>query len=159
MTTDQRVRARGVDVDRPLRGRAHVIGDDVPSEMVASLAARTGAGGLLITGRGFPHGLAHDGVVEPLIRAGVAAVISESMSGGFFRASVKLGLPAFALPGVAGVVADGDEVEVFLREARVRSLRTGAQCSGTPMPRRIAIVLRAGGARAFVAGRYGPPTR
>ena len=176
-----------VDVDSPLRGNAYLFGDDVPcddgivpSRVVSNAYTETttdfGAlamtpidptfpkrfqrGGFLIAGRGFPTGVTHEQAIWALLQIGLAAVISETMAAGFFRAALSGGLPAFTLPGITALAREGDSLEVVLRQATVRNLTTGTELKGARMPFRIAVVLQAGGTRAYVAGKWpvSPPS-
>lgn len=170
-----------MNVDQPMRGRAYVFGDNVPGDdgivpfkVVSNIyetskldfgamamtpvdptfPSRFVPGGFLVAGRNFPTGIAHEQAIWALVQVGVRAVISETMNAGFFQASLNDGLPAFALPGITSVVHEGDEIEVHLREARVRNLTTGQELQGTRMPDRLADTLNAGGKRAFAAAKY-----
>jgi 3-isopropylmalate/(R)-2-methylmalate dehydratase small subunit len=175
------IRFAPLDIDSPLQGKAYVFGDNVPGDdgivpfTVVSNIYETATmdfgslamtpvdptfpmrfvrGGFLIAGQNFPTGIAHEQAIWALVQVGVAAVIVETMAAGFFQAAINDGLPAFALPGITSLVREGDPLEVVLRRALVRNLATGKELRGTPMPERIAVVLQAGGTRAYVAAKY-----
>ena len=170
-----------VAVDQPIRGKAFVFGDNVPGDdgivpfRVVSNIYETGSmdfgalamtpidptfpqrferGGILIAGANFPTGIAHEQAIWALMQVGVAAVVSETMSANFFQAATNDGLPAFSLPGISKLVREGDQLEVWLREGRVKNLTTGRELKGAEMPEHLARVLQAGGLRAFVAQQY-----
>ena len=172
-----------VDVDAALRGKAYVFGDDVPCDdgivprrvvdnrfgpssldfgalaltpLDPTFPKRFERGGFVIAGQRFTTGVAHEQAIWALLQIGVAGVISETMSGGFFRAALHDGLPALALPGITALAREGDLLEVVLRQATVRNLTTGAELKGERMPFRIAAILQAGGTRGYVEGKWGP---
>jgi 3-isopropylmalate/(R)-2-methylmalate dehydratase small subunit len=168
----------GIDVDTPLRGKAYVFGDNIPGDdgivpfsVVrniyetdhSGLAAlcmtpvdptfpeRFERGGFLIAGQNFPTGIAHEQAIWAMAALGVAAVISESMSSGFFQACLNEGLPAYPVAGITTLAREGDELEVQLRTGLIRNLTTGQELQGAAMPERVATVLQSGGTRAYVA--------
>lgn len=171
----------GITVDLPLRGKAYVFGDNVPGDdgivpfrVVSNIyetaktdfgalamtpvdptfPSRFERGGFIVAGKNFPTGITHEQAIWALVQVGVAGVIAETMNAGFFQAALNDGLPAFALPGIASIVNEGDELEVLLRAATVRNLTTGKEIRGAPMPDRLADILSAGGKRAYAALKY-----
>ncbi|MBM4421551.1 MAG: hypothetical protein FJ034_08245, partial [Chloroflexi bacterium] len=167
---------RPINVDTPLRGKAYVFGDDVPVDRGILPAGPAGSadpgrvvmtaldpsfpnrferGGFIVAGRNFPTGVAHERAIRALLDAGVAAVIAETMAGGFFRAALNDGLPAMQIAGITSLVREGDSLEVSLRHATVRNVTTGQERKGFRMGAAVAQQLEAGGTRAFVARKWG----
>ena len=94
----------------PAQAARHVFYDLRPgwTDLVA-------AGDVLVAGRNF--GVGSSRPVAPLLRRlGIAALVADEINSLFLRNAINYGLPAMTVPGVRGVINDGDEITVHLAE-------------------------------------------
>jgi 3-isopropylmalate dehydratase small subunit len=155
----------------PIRGRAHLLGDEVNTDIHCSskylpgrdsafvaarafeqiapgFASRLRPGDLIVAGRHFGINSSREQAVEVMRMMGVAAVLAASFGRQFFRNAINGGLPV-AECDVAGI-EEGDEVELDLAAGRVRVPARGIERAVPPLPAAIRAVLAAGGLIPFV---------
>ena len=94
------------------------------ADRVPGFAASVQRGDLLVGGRNFGYGHPHYPAMRAMRHLGIAGVIAESFSPGFFRGEISMGFPLITCPGIVAAVQRGDEVEVDWDAERVRLLRT-----------------------------------
>ena len=70
------------------------------------------AGDLLVGGRNFGYGHPHYPPMKAMRHLGVAGVIAESFSPGFWRGEISMGFPLVACRGIIDVVKRWDELTV-----------------------------------------------
>ena len=100
-------------------------------------AAGVQRGDLLVGGRNFGYGHPHYPAMRAMRHLGIAGVIAESFSPGFFRGEIAMGFPLVTCPGIVAAVARGDEVEVDWAAAAGAPARPAAQrcrCSRCRLP-------------------------
>lgn len=107
-------------------------------------------GDFIIAGKNFPTGIAHEQAIWAIRDLGVAAVISETMNGGFFEACINEGVPALPAEGISQMVDSGDQLEVNLKSGEIVNLTTDQTLRITPVPDRIAQILEAGGLKSLL---------
>lgn len=127
-----------VDTDVMFPGRAMKLTTDEASRLLFD-AIRPGwsdmvrPGDVILAGRNFGIGSARPvGVL--LMRVGIKAVVSESMSSLFQRNCVNAGLLAVAAPGVLDVADEGDIVQIEQERGRIACRRSGRSCFFQPLP-------------------------
>ena len=157
-----------------LRGRVWVFGDSVNTdEMYPGFAMRLAPeeaakhmfdatrpdwpelvrpGDILVGGRRFGLGSARP-VAALLKILGVSRVVAEEFTSLFLRNCINHGLPALAVPGVAGAFQEGNEAEVDIEEAQVRNVGTNEVLFGQRYPDLILDLLRDGGVRPSLVRR------
>lgn len=114
------------------------------ADLVPNFAQRVHPGDVVVAGRGF--GIPSHPPVPVAIRAsGVSVVVVESTDSAFIRRSLNAGLPVLACPGITGLVAAEDTLEVDLRSGRLVNVDSGAQLSTKPFSPDMLDVLVAGG--------------
>lgn len=88
--------------------------------------------------------------VEPavtlLAQLGIVALVGESISEIFFRNCVSYAMPALELPGVLGMVTEGDTVSVDIGSGRFENVTTGQRAQGAAMPAALLETIAVGGA-------------
>lgn len=94
---------------------------------------RVRKGDFIVAGRNFGHGKAHREGVECFKILGVAAVIADSVSAGFFKNSVYFALPALTGEGVSEKVKQGDELQVDMWTGEIKNLTTGETFRANPV--------------------------
>ena len=108
---------------------------------------RVRPGDVIVGGRNFGYGHPHYPPMVALRNLGIAAVLAESFSPGFWRGETYNGMPLLTVPGISSTVQTGDPVAVEWRTATVRIPRAdGTQTlTGPPPSDRVRRVISAGG--------------
>lgn len=88
-------------------------------------AATVQPGDLLVGGHNFGYGHPHFQAMRAMRHLGIAGVIAESFSPGFFLGEINMGFPLITCPGILASVQRGDEIEVDWESDRVRHLPSG----------------------------------
>jgi 3-isopropylmalate/(R)-2-methylmalate dehydratase small subunit len=102
-------------------------------------------GDFIVAGHNMGYGHDHDHACMAIKGVGVSAVLCESAAPYFLRNSIDHGLPVLEIPGVAGAVRQGDELEINLDRGLLRNLTTGATLTCVPFPTFIMEIIEAGG--------------
>jgi 3-isopropylmalate/(R)-2-methylmalate dehydratase small subunit len=123
------------------------------SDRAPGFAATVQRGDLLVGGRNFGYGHPHYPAMRAMRHLGIAGVIAESFSPGFFRGEISMGFPLVTCPGIVGAVQRGDEVEVDWAAERVRVLRSGAALALQPLSAAESGTLEAGGLIPYLKTR------
>ncbi len=159
------------------RGRAHVLGDNVPHdggvipfrfiparitdpvEIIAhlfddvdpELKSRLKQGDFLVAGRNFLCGKAHNNGLIGLKALGIG-ILCESMPYRSFRAATGLALPMMIrCEGINRVIRDGDEIDVDFATGEVSDLTTGDRHTYPPMAGDVRNMVEQGGMRGVLA--------
>ncbi len=158
------------------RGRAHVLGDDVPhdggviafdfvirrvtkpeellphlfEQVDPTLRDRLAPGDFIVAGRNFLCGKAHNQGLIALKSLGVR-ILCESMPFRSFRAAVGLAVPVLmACAGIAALVRDGDEIEAGMLTGTVTNLSTGQAATYPPLPEGVRGMIASGGMQGLL---------
>lgn len=116
-------------------------------------AASVRKGDLLVGGRNFGYGHPHYPAMRAMRHLGIAGVVAESFSPGFFRGEISMGFPLVTCPGIVGAVERGDEIEVDWAAERVRHLETGRTLALQPLSAAERGTLEAGGLIPYLKTR------
>jgi 3-isopropylmalate/(R)-2-methylmalate dehydratase small subunit len=160
-----------------ITGRAFVFGDNVDTDIIiparflvstdpAELALHAmepvrpgfaaevgGAGGVLVAGENFGCGSSREHAPVALIGAGIRCVVASSLARIFYRNCINTGLPAVICPGVASLVAAGDELSIDLAGGVLDDLTRGARLSFDPLPPFMNDILSRGGLVPYLVER------
>ena len=159
-----------------MRGKAHVFGDDVNTDLIiparylnsidpAFLAGhcmedadpefvrKVRPGDILVAGENFGCGSSREHAPIAIKAAGVACVVAESFARIFFRNAINIALPIVACPDAAGDISDGDELDIDLAAGTLKNLTTGNAFTFPPFAKEIQAIIQAGGLMAFVKSR------
>ncbi|MBQ0925504.1 3-isopropylmalate dehydratase [Saccharopolyspora endophytica] len=109
-----------------------------------TFADRVRPGDVIVGGRNFGYGHPHYPPMVALRDLGIAAVLAESFSPGFWRGETHNGMPLLTVPGISTAVTIGDAVQVDWRTAVV-GVDGGAELRGDPPSPRVRRVIEAGG--------------
>lgn len=101
-------------------------------------------GDIIVGGKNFGTGSSRPGA-RSLYRAGIRALIAESVNGLFLRNSVNFGLPALQCSGVFDAFQEGDIAEINFTAGTVRNTRSGVVVQGQPLPQMLMDIIDAGG--------------
>jgi 3-isopropylmalate dehydratase small subunit len=118
-------------------------------------AAKVEPGDIVVAGRNWGCGSSREQAPENLGLLGVAAVVAESFGRIYFRNAIAIGFPNLACPGVHAAFADGDRLQLRLREATVRNPRTGIELQGNPWTADMTAIVEAGGLLEVLKARLG----
>ncbi|SRR5713101_3406077 len=148
------------------RGRVWKFGDNIDTDRLApydmgnppwserrstvlkerpEFAAECQPGDFLVAGRNFGCGSSREPAVDNLRLLELSCVIAESFARIFYRNTIATGFPSLACPGISSACADGDELEVNIREATIRNLSRGTELSAQPFDDTMLAILEAGG--------------
>lgn len=114
---------------------------------------RVRQGDIIVGGRNFGYGHPHYPPMVALRNAGIAAIVAESFSPGFWRGETFNGMPLITIPGVAAAVTAGDAVTLDWRAASLRTVG-GACLVGTPPNARTVKVIEAGGSYELLIAEH-----
>lgn len=154
-----------------LRGRVHVLGDDINTDqhcsskylpgrdnahiaqhafeqLVPGFASRLKAGDVIVAGRNFGINSSREQAVHVMRTMGVAAVVAPSFGRQFFRNAINNGLPVIECD-IAGI-AQGDDIEIDVDAGTIAVAARGIARSVPRLPREIQAILAAGGLLAFL---------
>jgi 3-isopropylmalate/(R)-2-methylmalate dehydratase small subunit len=125
-------------------------------------AATVQRGDLLVGGRNFGYGHPHYPAMKAMRHLGIAGVVAESFSPGFFRGEISMGFPLVTCPGIVGAAARGDAIEVDWAAACVRLPANGRALPLEPLGAAERQTLEAGGLIPYLKNRLargtGAPT-
>lgn len=127
------------------------------SDYVADFASTVSQGDLLIGGENFGYGHPHYPAMRAMRHLGIAAVIAESFSPGFFRGEMSMGFPLITCPGIRAATARGDELTVDWATNEVKNLRTGQMLPLQPFAASERGMLEAGGLIPYLKRRMAKP--
>jgi 3-isopropylmalate dehydratase small subunit len=155
----------------PIRGKAHLLGDDVNTDihcsskyfpgkdnayvaqhvfeqLVPGFAARVKPGDVVVAGGNFGINSSREQAVHVLRAMGISAIVARSFGRQFFRNCINNGLPAIECD-VVGIV-QGDEVDIDLPAGRVVVAARGIARKVAPLPAAVQALLAAGGLIPFL---------
>lgn len=89
-------------------------------------------GDFLIGAANFGYGHPHYPPMIAMRAMGIAGVIAESFSPGYWRGEIAMGFPQFECPGIQSLVQRWDGVEIDLIEHTITNLRTSRSLPFTP---------------------------
>ena len=110
-------------------------------------------GDLLVGGHNFGYGHPHYPAMRAMRHLGVAGVIAESFSPGFFRGEISMGFPLITCPGIRAATQRWDALQVDWERGVVRNQRTGAALSFEPWSSTERATIEAGGFTPYLKAR------
>ena len=154
-----------------IRGRAHILGDEVNTDIhcsskyfpgkdnayaaqhafeqvVPGFAARFKPGDIIVAGRNFGINSSREQAVHIMRMMGVAAIIAPAFGRQFFRNAINNGLPVVECD-VSGIAA-GDEIAIDLAAGRVAVPARSIAREVPPLPAEVQKILAAGGLIPFL---------
>lgn len=108
-------------------------------------AAKMCRGDLIIAGRNFGYGHPHYPSMIAMRHIGIAGVIGESFSPGYWMGEISKGFPQVPCPGILQSVQPWDELEVDWSASVVRNLTRATELSFAPLSPSEMQTLEAGG--------------
>ena len=92
---------------------------------------------------------------ETVPSTGISAVAANSFATGYWREEIAEGFPQIACPGITGLVARWDSVEVDWDSAEIRNCTTGDALPIIPYSKAEIGMLRTGGLIPYLRKRLG----
>ncbi|MDB5742447.1 MAG: 3-isopropylmalate dehydratase [Polaromonas sp.] len=111
-------------------------------------------GDLLLGNHNFGYGHPHYPPMKVMRHLGIAGVIAESFSPGYWRGEISMGFPQISCPGILKFADRWDELEVDWAEQRVRNLTQGGDIAFEPLPSGDLKMLEAGGLETYLKQRF-----
>lgn len=111
-------------------------------------------GDLLVGNHNFGYGHPHYPPMKAMRHLGIAGVIAESFSPGYWRGEISMGFPQVSCPGILGFVQRWDELEVDWQAQLVRNLTQGTELGFEPLPTADLKMLEAGGLETYLKKRF-----
>lgn len=102
-------------------------------------------GDLLVGNINFGYGHPHYPPLRAMRHLGVAGIIAESFSPGYWRGEISMGFPQVPCPGILQFVQRWDEVEIDWTSQTVRNLTQKTEKSFEPLAKADLEMLAAGG--------------
>ena len=102
-------------------------------------------GDLLVGNHNFGYGHPHYPPMKAMRHMGIAGVIAESFSPGYWRGEISMGFPQVSCPGILGFVERWDDIEVDWTAGVVRNLTRTTEIAFEPLSRADRQMLEAGG--------------
>jgi 3-isopropylmalate/(R)-2-methylmalate dehydratase small subunit len=102
-------------------------------------------GDLVIGADNFGYGHPHYPPMRAMRHLGIAGVIAESFSPGYWRGEISMGFPQVSCPGILGHVQRWDDIEVDWLAGLVRNLTQKKDIAFEPLSRGDRQMLEAGG--------------
>ena len=154
-----------------IRGKAHLLGDDINTDLhcsskyhpgrdnayvalhafeqlVPGFAARIKPGDVIVAGRNFGNNSSREQAVHVLHAMKVGGIVAASFGRQFFRNCINNGMPVVEC-GIAGIAQD-DEIELDLAAGRVAVPARGLAHEVPPLPAEVRAILAAGGLIPFL---------
>jgi 3-isopropylmalate/(R)-2-methylmalate dehydratase small subunit len=123
------------------------------ADRAPGFASTVQRGDLLVGGRNFGYGHPHYPAMRAMRHLGIAGVVAESFSPGFFRGEISMGFPLVTCPGIVAAVRRGDEIEVDWDSAQVRVPARGHTLVLQPLSAAERETLEAGGLIPYLKAR------
>jgi 3-isopropylmalate/(R)-2-methylmalate dehydratase small subunit len=111
-------------------------------------------GDLLVGNHNFGYGHPHYPPMRAMRHMGIAGVISESFSPGYWRGEISMGFPQVSCPGILAFVERWDELEVDWSAQLIRNLSQGTTIAFEPLPKADLEMLEAGGLETYLKKRF-----
>ena len=102
-------------------------------------------GDLLVGNHNFGYGHPHYPPMKAMRHMGIAGVLAESFSPGYWRGEISMGFPQVSCPGILAFVERWDEIEVDFDANEVRNLTKGRSLPIEPLSYADREMLDAGG--------------
>jgi 3-isopropylmalate/(R)-2-methylmalate dehydratase small subunit len=142
------------DIIAPADTISFGLGDEQELKLVKENAFRTvreklfekvQPGDILVAGKNFGLGSHREPANKALVSLGFSAVLADSVARLFFRNSVAIGFPTFQVPGITGLVEEGDELEIDLVNWSVSNVSRGGEIALTPYSDLVRSIMDQGG--------------
>jgi 3-isopropylmalate/(R)-2-methylmalate dehydratase small subunit len=111
----------------------------------AEFQSKVRKGDVVVGADNFGYGHPHYPPMRAMRHLGIAGVIAESFSPGYWRGEISMGFPQVSCPGILGFVERWDDIEVDWTAGVVRNLTRTKEIAFEPLSRADRQMLEAGG--------------
>lgn len=111
-----------------------------------------GEGDIVVAGKNFGIGSSRP-VAQLFKQLGVAALVADEFNSLFLRNSINFGMPVATIPGVSGLLADGDVVRLDIGAATLERTADGLMLAGQPLPQFVLDIIAQGGILPMLAAQ------
>ena len=116
-------------------------------------ASQVRPGDLLVGNHNFGYGHPHYPPMIAMRKLGIAGVIAESFSPGYWRGEIAMGFPQIACPGILSAVERWDELEVDWTRCRITNHTSGAELQFDALAEADRQMLESGGLIGYLHAR------
>jgi len=120
----------------------------------AEFQSKVRKGDVVVGADNFGYGHPHYPPMKAMRHMGIAGVIAESFSPGYWRGEISMGFPQVSCPGILAFVERWDEIEVDWAAQQVKNLTRGTTIAFEPLPRGDLEMLEAGGLETYLKKRF-----
>ncbi len=117
-------------------------------------ASKVKPGDVLVGNQNFGYGHPHYPPMKAMRHLGIAAVIAESFSPGYWRGEISMGFPQIACPGICKFVSRWDEVELDWTTGVLRNLTQKTEIHAECLAKADHDMLAAGGLERYLKLRF-----
>jgi len=149
-----------------IRGRVWKFGDNVDTDVIApystlslpwserrqsvlpirpEFVGRVQPGDIIVAGHNWGCGSSREQAPENLKLLQLGAVVAESFGRIYFRNCIAIAFPNLVCPGIHDGCAEGEDVEIDLRDATVRNLTRGTTLQARPYTDNMLAIIEQGG--------------
>lgn len=138
--TDAIIPARYLNTHDPQELAAHCM-EDARTDFAGGVQQ----GDIIVAGRNFGCGSSREHAPIAIKACGIACCIAPGYARIFYRNAINIALPIFESPEAAKEVADGDEIEIDIKNGELRDITRNKNFSFRPFPEEIRKIIDAGG--------------
>ncbi len=155
-----------------LKGKAIKFGDDISTDHIApgryfhlrsnlkelakhtledadpNFVKKVEPGDFVVGGKNFGLGSSREHAPRVIKLSGVGAVLAQTFARIFYRNAINVGLPVIECD--TGKIDEGDQLEVYLEEGRIKNLTKGEELTFAPIPGFMLRILQEGGLSAHI---------
>lgn len=111
----------------------------------AEFPEKVKAGDIIVAGKNFGCGSSREHAPISIKACGVSLVIAPTFARIFFRNSINIGLPLLECKEAADDLKSGDEIEVDLKQGKIKNISNGKEYSASAYPKFMQELIDAGG--------------
>lgn len=128
INTDEIIPARYLNVHDEAELAKHAM-EDIDGDFIK----RVKTGDVVVAGENFGCGSSREHAIWALRGAGVTVVIAKSYARIFFRNAINNGFLAIECPEAVDIVKTGDEIEIDIKNGKLRNLSSGQEANFVPL--------------------------
>ena len=145
INTDEIIPARYLNTSDPAELAKHCMEDADPE-----FSGKVRQGDIIVAGLNFGCGSSREHAPIALKAAGVACVIAGSFARIFYRNAFNMGIPILECPDAAGIIEEGDLVDLSLESGTITVEKNGKILKAQPVPEFMQALLNEGGLMGYV---------
>lgn len=131
-----------------LRGNMEELAKHTLEDADPDFTKKVEPGGFVVGGRNFGLGSSREHAPRVIKICGVSAVLAKSFARIFYRNAINVGLPVIECN--TDRIDDGDRLEVYLEEGKIKDFTKGEDISFAPIPGFMLRILQEGGLSAHI---------